>query len=855
MKRVNKLSIFGLLCLFLFFCRMNAAAETFTSTQSFDASQAVSWNYSWVQEVPGLPANADVESVRIDLRAQVWYWGMYPGRLDLLCSDSTTFAINDDAYRVCQLTPSTHPSPSQFYTISCELTPGQMNWLSDDGRLNLMMATSFNGTFYLDSSEITVETAGRKVAQPVLSPPPGVYFSDQPVTLSCATDGAWIAYTLDGSDPTEASMRYAGAISVTERATIKARGFKGGYDPSDITAGLYAVQKGPERRLFLRDGGILSPVRGDPVPWITRYVHPEGDSAAAVWESELRGDLSGVYRYQLDIVENPAPATLHIEWIAETADGDEQAASREIDIDALPEGTYLPLGENLLGPDLTTADGDRLKVRISLTAGSEAVGIGIDGAEEYNDSSIAVYYGGPAACFSLSATDPGNDRVYGFDASCSADPANSDPLLQYRWDWENDGKYDTPFTADPMAEHEFPTRGVKTVKLQVKNPADERTAITETASIPLPFTDVFLTPGKAPSGLAWDGFYLWHSDGASRTLYQSTLSGEVVHSFPSPCGNPLDLAWDGHHLWIIDAWGEDDKGNILYRVDVDGNVLNTIQLPSDISTGLTWDGHFLWGADGTNRRIVKIDPDTGGIIHSFTSPGTGPRGLAWDGRHLWNADHDTGRIYKLDSSGRVLNVFEAPGSAPMGLTWDGSNLWCIDLNSYTAYFKPLGRIQVYPTGLTIGEPEGAATVKVRLEQRPAGPVTLTLRTTNPAEIETPERVVLDGNNWRTGVDIPVTVRMIPIPTASGGAPWSSIRPAAKIHIFMVLIRPMWGWWWRTTTSCRWRFFRSRPLSAPSTATCRSALSGVGLRRIWRPLSYIRMKTETLWMRSTSPQWT
>ena len=62
------------------------------------------------------------------------------------------------------------------------------------------------------------------------TPAAGSYVGAQSVTLSCATEGAAIYYTTDGSEPTEDSSLYTGPIAVDQSMTIKAfarlEGFK-----------------------------------------------------------------------------------------------------------------------------------------------------------------------------------------------------------------------------------------------------------------------------------------------------------------------------------------------------------------------------------------------------------------------------------------------------------------------------------------------------------------------------------------------------------------------------------------------------------------------------------------------------
>ncbi|MBQ6246305.1 MAG: chitobiase/beta-hexosaminidase C-terminal domain-containing protein [Kiritimatiellae bacterium] len=88
--------------------------------------------------------------------------------------------------------------------------------------------------------DFTVVQGGMEaVAVPVVTPGDGTTFraSAQRVAIRCATSGAAIRYTLDGSDPTESSALYAGGgFNVFDTTTVKARAFKDGMLPSAVVS-------------------------------------------------------------------------------------------------------------------------------------------------------------------------------------------------------------------------------------------------------------------------------------------------------------------------------------------------------------------------------------------------------------------------------------------------------------------------------------------------------------------------------------------------------------------------------------------------------------------------------------------
>jgi hypothetical protein len=88
-------------------------------------------------------------------------------------------------------------------------------------------------------------TGPTKVATPTLDPPPGAFQGSVKVTLSCATPGAAIYYTTDGTDPVTSSPPYAAPLTLVRTTALKARAVKVGLADSDVTGGMYSLISSP----------------------------------------------------------------------------------------------------------------------------------------------------------------------------------------------------------------------------------------------------------------------------------------------------------------------------------------------------------------------------------------------------------------------------------------------------------------------------------------------------------------------------------------------------------------------------------------------------------------------------------
>jgi hypothetical protein len=175
---------------------------------------------------------------------------------------SGTYVINYDAVAIPTLSPSTGTyTVAQSITLSTTTT-GATIYYTLDGTTPTTSSTQYTGAILLSvgGSTTTVQAIAVKtgltdssiasgtyvmnfVPIPTFNPVPGIYGSDQSITIN-ATTGATIYYTMDGSTPTPSSSQYTTQISVSGNGTtktIKAIAVKSGIANSPIASGTWTI--------------------------------------------------------------------------------------------------------------------------------------------------------------------------------------------------------------------------------------------------------------------------------------------------------------------------------------------------------------------------------------------------------------------------------------------------------------------------------------------------------------------------------------------------------------------------------------------------------------------------------------
>ncbi|MCP4353880.1 MAG: hypothetical protein GY795_51185, partial [Desulfobacterales bacterium] len=177
-------------------------------------------------------------------------------------------------------TPVFSPGPDAYPTaqsieLSCITPDAAIHYITDssepvteespvyDGPITVSSSTTIRAkafkTDWLASETATgAYTITGTVAKPVFFPDSGSYPTAQSIELSCATSGAVIRYTEDGSEPTENSKLYSETIQVSSSTTIRAKAFKTDWLASDTATGAYTITGTVASPVFFPDSGTYS---------------------------------------------------------------------------------------------------------------------------------------------------------------------------------------------------------------------------------------------------------------------------------------------------------------------------------------------------------------------------------------------------------------------------------------------------------------------------------------------------------------------------------------------------------------------------------------------------------------------
>ncbi len=214
----------------------------------------------------------------------------------------------------------------------------------------------------------------------------------------------------------------------------------------------------------------------------------------------------------------------------------------------------------------------------------------------------------PVASFILSPSLGRTTTTFTVDATSSNDAQEAVSRLEVRWDWEDDGVWDTPWSTTKTATHQYPSQGSYTIRLGVRDTA----GLTGQATRQLLVDDD--PPSTAATVVGTAGQSGWFTSTVSVTLSATDdLSGVSSIDYRLAGGSWLTYAdplilGEGEHA--LDFRARDVVGNeeavkvTLIKVDGTPPVLGEL---SPTGTLTTSDVTISWSAADALSGIARFE--------------------------------------------------------------------------------------------------------------------------------------------------------------------------------------------------------------------------------------------------------
>ncbi|MCX6657783.1 MAG: ABC transporter substrate-binding protein [Euryarchaeota archaeon] len=182
-------------------------------------------------------------------------------------------------------------------------------------------------------------------------------------------------------------------------------------------------------------------------------------------------------------------------------------------------------------------------------------------------------YTPPVASFTVTPASGPEPTTFSFNASSSSDIETGANDLIVRWDWENDGKWDTSWDPEKVANHSYGRVGTYTAKLEVCDSdglLGETTKLVTVTDSTAPTTTISLT-GKQGS----NGWYVSKvnmtltatdsSSGVARTKYW--INGGQQQNYTGPVEIPTEGTFKIGFCSIDNAGNQESNKTTSVKVD------------------------------------------------------------------------------------------------------------------------------------------------------------------------------------------------------------------------------------------------------------------------------------------------
>ncbi|MDW5562414.1 MAG: PKD domain-containing protein [Methanomassiliicoccus sp.] len=222
----------------------------------------------------------------------------------------------------------------------------------------------------------------------------------------------------------------------------------------------------------------------------------------------------------------------------------------------------------------------------------------------------------PNASFSVTPTSGNATTVFTVDASACTDKQDASSELQVRWDWNDDGSYDTAWNLSKTASTSYARSGVYTIRMQVMNSIGAINSTSTTVTVRAGDPSLIInTPSDGARFNTTSVPVYWNSTdpGADIAVCSIQLDGGApVSMAPAATSYTLTGLTDGQHTVAVSCQDGDGiyaNDSVLFLVDTTSPGLIITAPAANANVGgdvaLAWKGSDV--TSGIASYYVRLD--------------------------------------------------------------------------------------------------------------------------------------------------------------------------------------------------------------------------------------------------------
>src|SRR5712692_3219186 len=274
--------------------------------------------------------------------------------------------------------------------------------------------------------------------------------------------------------------------------------------------------------------------------------------------------------------------------------------------------------------------------------------------------------GHPTARFTTSPTWPLPTTNVAFDGSTSSDP-DPNSTLQFRWDWTNDGTWDTTWSTVATASHVYGTKGTYTAKREVMDSGGR----TDNATASIVVNGTLPTTTASRSGTS--GSNGWYRSSVKVTLTATDSLSGVAKTFYRVDGgswnvysSPVTVSGQSSHSF--DDNSTDRAGNVE-AMHTSQFKIDTVA-PSTTASLQGTKGNSTWYIGPVNVTLAATDATSGVASTKYRvdlgpwTTYTGPVTVSGNGTHQFD-DNSTDNAGNAEATKTTLIAIGGPPQGPV----------------------------------------------------------------------------------------------------------------------------------------------------------------------------------------------